>query len=285
MSIRLVRLRDLEPSDKSTLEERLTKFYQTTPALYYQIADQAAEQYVSALLPFHCDLVSRIAPGTKVVELGCGSAHLCRQVEKMGGVYLGMDHDEHLLQRNRERFPRARFLPLSAKLDEQFDVVASLYTIEHVVDPPHYLKTMWNFCKPAGLIAIICPDFVDGESLPPSVFYGTTPRRLREKILSLAFGDMIEHCIDLFWRAERWKRRLRMEKPGAFWINLRPRVLHGANYSIDADAVHLSRLQDISGWLENHGASILATSRSMKNVPESVLRFNCYVVAQKPPQT
>ena len=48
MSIRLVRLRDLEPSDKSTLEERLTKFYQTTPALYYQIADQAANEMARA---------------------------------------------------------------------------------------------------------------------------------------------------------------------------------------------------------------------------------------------
>lgn len=285
MSIRLVRLRDLKPSDRSALEKRLTEFYQTTPPLYYQIADQSGEKYVSTLLPFHCDLISRITPGMKILELGCGSAHLCPHVEKAGGSYVGIDHDERLLQRNQERFRRARFLPIGAKVDEQFDVVASLYTIEHVVDPPRYLKTMWKFCKPAGLLAIICPDFVEGESLPPSVFYGTTPRRLREKILSLALGDMIEHCIDLFWRARRWKRRLRMEKPGAFWINLRPRVLHGANYSIDADAVHLPRLQDISGWLENHGASILATSRSMKNVPESVLRFNCYVVARKPPQT
>ena len=284
MSIRLVRLRDLEPNDKSALEQGLTKFYQATPPAYYEIADQAGGQYTTELQPFHCDLVNRIEPGMKVLELGCGTAHLCPQVELAGGIYLGMDHDAQLLQRNRERFPRARFLPLGANVDEQFEVVASLYTIEHVVDPLQHLKTMWNFCKPAGLVAIICPDFVDGESLPPSVFYGTTPRRLREKIRSIAFRDLIGHCIDLFWRAGRWKRRVRAEKPGAFWINLRPRVLYGAKYSVDADAVHLPRLQDISGWLENHGASILATSRSMKNVPESVLRFNCYVVARKPPQ-
>jgi SAM-dependent methyltransferase len=282
MSIRLIRLSDLAPGDKSKLEDRLAKFYRATPALYYQIADEAGQQYVSAVLPFHCDLVGRIAPGMKVLELGCGSAHLCPQIEKMGGSYVGLDHDERLLQRNRERFPCARFFPLGAQLDEKFDVVASLYTIEHVVDPPHYLKTMWNFCKAAGLIAIMCPDFVDGKDLPPSVFYGRTPRRLREKIASLAFGDAIQHCIDLLWRAERWKRRLRTEKPGAFWINLKPRVLHGADYSIDADAVHLPRLLDLSEWLENHGASILVTSRSMNDVPESILQFNCYIVARKP---
>jgi 2-polyprenyl-3-methyl-5-hydroxy-6-metoxy-1,4-benzoquinol methylase len=282
MSIRLVRLRDLEPSDKSTLEERLTKFYQTTPALYYQIADQAAEQYVSALLPFHCDLVSRIAPGTKVVELGCGSAHLCRQVEKMGGVYLGMDHDEHLLQRNRERFSRARFLPLSAKLDEQFDVVASLYTIEHVVDPPAYLEAMWKFCKPGGLIGIICPDFVDGEGFPPSLYYGKTPRHFRAKFQSFALTDTYKHLLDLFWFAPRWKRRARFAPPGAFWINLEPRALCGTAYSIDTDAVHFPRLKDLVWWLEQRGAVIVRTSQAMPDVDPSVLRYNCYVLASKP---
>ena len=284
MSVRLVRLEDLQPREKCALEQKLATFYQAPPSVYHEIADQAGAQYVAELQPFHCDLVRRIEPGMKVLELGCGTAHLCPQVEQAGGWYLGVDHDEQLLQRNRKLFPRATFLRLGAKVNQQFDVVASLYTLEHVVDPPNYLDTMWKFCNSDGLIAVICPDFVDGAGIAPSLFYGKTPRRLRQKVRSMDVADAIEHLVDLFWRTPRWRRRARAEQPGTFWINLKPRVLSGAPYSIDADAVHLARLKDIVDWFENHGASIVITSHSMKNVPKSVSQFNCYVVARKPSQ-
>jgi SAM-dependent methyltransferase len=205
-------------------------------------------------------------------------------VEKAGGSYTGIDHSRELLEQNRKRFPRGRFLPIGTTV-EQFDFVASLYTIEHVVDPRSHLETMWNFCKAGGMLAVVCPDFVDGDGFPPSFFYGKTPRRFGEKIRSLAFRDAVAHLTDLLWFAPKWKRRARATTPGAFWINLEPRIFHGAQYSIDADAVHLPRLKDIVWWLEKRGASIVEASRSMRNIPESVLRYNCYVLARKPDVT
>ena len=182
---------------------------------------------------------------------------------------------------NRQRFSGARFLKVGTKLNEKFDAVVSLYTIEHIADPPSYLEEMWNFCKPGGLLAVICPEFVDGHGIAPSVYYGTTPRRIREKVRSFAFSDALQHLFELFWVAPRWKGRARAAQPGAFWINLKPRVLYGAHYSIDADAVHLPRLKDIVWWLEQRGASILDTSRSMPDVSAAVLRYNCYALARK----
>jgi SAM-dependent methyltransferase len=216
-----------------------------------------------------------------VLELGCGTAHLCRFVETRGGAYTGMDFDYELLSRNRRNFPRARFLPISTDLREEFDLVASLYTIEHVIEPPAYLERMWRFCKPGGLMAVICPDFVDGESFPPSFYYGKTPKRLREKLRSFAFGDACKHLLDLFWFAPRWKTRARSAAPGAFWINLEPRIFRRAEYSTDADAVHLPRLKDSIWWLEQRGAAIVETSRTVRDVDPAVLNHNCYVVAKK----
>lgn len=217
-----------------------------------------------------------------VLELGCGTAHFCPQVEAHGGSYTGIDHSAELLRKNRERFPNARFFTVGTEMLDTFDIVASLYTIEHVVDPSSYLTQMWDFCKPGGLIAIICPDFVDGEGFPPSFYYGTTPRRFREKITSLRFFDAYRHLIDLLHTTPKWKQTARRDAPGAFWINLRPRILHGANYSVDADAVHLPRLTDIVWWLEKRGGLIVETSRSLAGVPDSVLRHNCYALARKP---
>jgi SAM-dependent methyltransferase len=282
VSIDIRRFADLTKEMVSTLQQQIADYYSNPPAGYYVISDQAADHYTPETQPFHCDLVSRIKPGTTVLELGCGSAHLCPFVETAGGSYTGMDHSIELLSKNREHFPRAQFFPVGEKLDETFDVVASLYTIEHVVDPKSYLETMWDFCKPGGLIAIICPAFGDGEGLPPSVYYGTTPRRFREKIASLSLADAWAHLLDLYWVGPQWQKRAQSGPVGAFWINLRPRILFGADYSIDADAVHFPRLKDLVWWFDRRNASVLATSQTLSNIPAAVLKYNCYLLIRKP---
>jgi ubiquinone/menaquinone biosynthesis C-methylase UbiE len=281
MSIQVRRFADLNSDTISALQRRLAAYYSNPPPSYYMTADQAASQYTFQLQPFHCDLVDRVKPGMTILELGCGTAHFCPMVEARSGVYTGMDHSLELLGQNRTKFPRARFLQIDAELQEQFDIVTSLYTIEHVADPPAYLERMWRSCKPGGLFAVICPDFVDGEGFPPSFYYGDTPRRFRQKLRSFAFGDACRHLLDLFWFAPQWKTRARSTSPGAFWINLEPRILRGAEYSIDADAVHLPRLKDLIRWVEQRGAKIVQTSHTVPEVDTMVLRHNCYVLARK----
>ncbi len=260
----------------------MISYYRQPPPAYYATANRAAVSYVAAEQPFHCDLVSRVMPGMAVLEVGCGTAHLCQHVQDRGGSYTGLDHSPELLEENRRRFPSARFEPIGTNLGANFDLVTSLYTIEHVVHPPDYLEGLWQFCEPGGHVAVICPDFVDGGALPPSLYYGRTPRRLREKGRAQAWGDLATHALDLWWRAPRWKAKAKARGPGAFWMNLQPRALHGASYSIDADAVHLPRLVDLTWWLVQRGAKIVVRSDTMPGVGRDVLRYNCYVLARKP---
>lgn len=282
VSIHVRQFKELTPEMISDLHSRLRNYYQHPPKSYYQISDQAATQYTASAQPFHCDLVNRIKSGTSVLELGCGSAHLCPFVEAAGGRYTGMDYSAELLKNNMARFPRARFLTIQTELDEKFDLVVSLYTIEHVVDPTSYLGRMLEFCRPGGLIAIICPDFVESPDFPPSFWYGRTARRCREKLATFSFVDALAHLVDLFWVARRWKKRARAADCGAFWINLKPRVFFELNYSIDVDAVHLPRLKDLVCWLGQHGGSIIATSQTLPDIDPNVLRYNCYVLARTP---
>jgi SAM-dependent methyltransferase len=282
MSLYVRRFADLSPETLGGLNGELVSFYQHPPPAYYQTADQAARQYTPAQQPFHCDLVQRVAPGATVLELGCGTAHLCPHVEARGGIYTGMDYSEPLLGDNRARHPRARFLPLQTALAESFDVVVSLYTVEHVVDPPGYLSLMWRSCRPGGLLAIICPEFIDSPSLPPSIFYGRTPRRLRHKLRHLALADVLLHLADLKIRAPRWQAQARRTAPGAFWINLRPRILHGGQYEIDADAVHLTRGRDLAWYFTERGAASICQGSSMPGVSADILKYNTYLVARKP---
>src|SRR6266446_9352806 len=282
MSLELRRRAELSSKQIAELDGAMAAFYRNPPANYYQMADQAAQHYNAKEQPFHCDLAACVSPGGFFLEIGCGTAHLCPHVEERGGIYTGIDYSEQLITENQRRFPRARFLRIGTPLTESFDIVASLYTIEHVVDPPAYLELMWRHCRPGGLLAVICPEFVECPSLPPSLFYGRTPRRLRQKLRKLALADAFGHLVDLQVRGPLWQKRAQQGPPGAFWMNLRPRVLHGAEYDIDADAVHLARLRDLVFFFEQKGARIVRTSQTMPDVSPEVLRYNCYVLARNP---
>lgn len=274
--------REVSASALDDLQTRITAFYNNPPASYYLIANQAAEQYTLDQQPFHCHLASRAFPGAKVLELGCGTAHLCPHIEERGGIYHGVDYSAELLEENRKRFPWAVFWSLGSQPEAQYDIVASLYTIEHVIDPIAYLQQLWDYCRPGGLMAVICPDFVDGDGIPRSIYYGTSPARLRAKLAGGRFWDAILHLLELKIIAPRWKRRARRRPPGTFWMNLDPSDLAGREHGIDGDAIHFPRMVDISGWFETRGATIQTTSSTLENVPKAVLKHNCYVLARKP---
>ena len=281
MSISLRPFAELTREMIADLERRMAAFYIHPPPNYYQVADRASAQYNDQQQPFHCDLVNRVNRGMTVLELGCGTAHLCPFIESRGGVFAGMDYSDELLAENRKRYPKARFLSIASKLPELFDLVASLYTIEHVVNPLAYLEKIWTFCRPGGLIGIICPEFIDSPDNAPSIFYGNTPRRLREKLKSLSLIDAISHVADVKLRAPAWKRRAQASPPGAFWINLQPQVLSGGEYQIDTDAVHMVRRLDLIKFFESKGATIIADSSKIAGVSAEVLKYNCYVLARK----
>lgn len=281
MSLALIRRSELSLEQMAGLEKAMSVFYQNPPDCYYQIADQNAGRYNPADHPFHCDLISRVFPGASVLEAGCGTAHLCPYVEERGGRYTGLDHSEALLARNREKFPNARFFKVGSAPETQFDLVASLYTIEHVTDPPGYLEQLWNYCRPGGLIAIICPEFIHSPGFAPSLFFGRTPRRLSQKLKSFDLSDAVAHLLDLKFKGPLWKKRAQAGPAGAFWINLSPRVLHGGCYEIDTDAVHLVQHRDLARFYQDRGAEIIQTSEDLPGVSPEVSRFNCYLLVRK----
>jgi SAM-dependent methyltransferase len=281
MSLQFHRRADISPEQIAGLEQAMASFYKNPPPGYYEKADEASRHYNAREQPFHWDLVERVFPGATVLEAGCGTAHLCPHVEARGGSYTGLDHSEILLQDNRRRFPKARFFQIGTPMVENFDIVASICVVEHVVDPPAYLESLWRYCKPGGLIAIHCPEFIDSPGFPPSIYFGRTPRRFREKVRTLDFTDACLHLMDWKICAPLWKRRARASPPGAFWINLRPRIFHCGDYSIDGDAVCMTRLYDLVWFFEQKNARIVQTSANMPGIAAGAFPYSCYVVVQK----
>jgi SAM-dependent methyltransferase len=284
MSLSIRRLAELSATQLDSLENAMAAFYQKPPPSYYQIADKSPSQYTPEQQPFHCDLISRVGSGDKVLEVGCGTAHLCPMIERQGAHYAGLDHSEDLLNDNRRRFPKARFFSVKTPPAETFDLVVSMYTIEHVVNPTVYLEQLWRFCRPGGLVAIICPEFIDSPGFAPSIFFGRKPGRFSEKARKLALLDAASHWLDLKWFGPRWKRKALAAELGAFWINLKPRVLYENAYAIDTDAVHLVQLRDLVWFFQSKSGDIIQSSKRMADVSAELKIYNCYLIAKKPAQ-
>lgn len=283
MSLKFLHPWDSVPvSEILCLDEKMRRFYLKTPANYYALADQASANYSPAEQPFHCHLAQQVGPGQSLLELGCGTAHFCGPTQKRGGLYHGADFDPELLEKNRAKWPSASFFSLKDKILGTYDIVISLYTIEHVADPKAYLKRLWSKVSPGGRMGIICPDFIDGEGIAPSIYFGRTPLRLRKKISTGRLWDAARHLYEWLIKAAAWKRQARNRPPGAFWMNLDPRDLATGLHSIDGDAIHLPRLADLLSWIRQEGGQILETSDSLRNIPAAVLKHNCYALARKP---
>ena len=280
MTIRIKPLAEVPATTIAELNRRLVEFYRGSDPAYYTEADWNAGRYGSPELSFHRRLLDAVRPGMTVCEVGCGTAHFCPEVERRGGLYTGMDWGESLLAANRRRYPTAQFVSLERDPDAGFDFVVSLYALEHLADPVAGLEQLVRLCRAGGLIGVLCPDFVRAGGAP-SLYFGRTPRRFREKIRSGSWIDAIDHLRDMWGALPRWSRLARNSAPGCFWINLEPRILTRGTYLIDADAVHLPHLDDLVFWFRRKGLTVQETTRDVTGLSGATSNPTAYVLARK----
>jgi ubiquinone/menaquinone biosynthesis C-methylase UbiE len=103
------------------------------------------------------DLASRLAPGVRVLELGCGAASAETVMLAERFQLTGIDVSDEQIRRARERLPDAEFVHadfLEVELPEaSFDAVCSFYVLNHV--PREHLGALLGriaaWLRPGGL--------------------------------------------------------------------------------------------------------------------------------------
>jgi trans-aconitate methyltransferase len=101
------------------------------------------------------DLIELLAPrpGERILDLGCGTGHLTRQIAAQGANVLGIDASAAMIEEARRAYPELRFLQADAMdfhLDERFDAVFSNAALHWMTRPADVVACVREALVPGG---------------------------------------------------------------------------------------------------------------------------------------
>jgi SAM-dependent methyltransferase len=150
-----------------------------------------------------------------VLDVACGPAFGTVRLSQVAGTSLvGADVDPAVVQQANSRFgDSARFVqvPVCGKwpfLDQQFDAVVSLETIEHVPDPRGFLDEIARVSRPQAVVILSTPLLHAPTTEPPA-----NPYHLREYTWD-EFGSLVGESLLI---VERWTQ---VSRAGAVWNSM-----------------------------------------------------------------
>jgi SAM-dependent methyltransferase len=243
----------LDPKNQTALqilERRMTTFYQTTP-YHTEWIEGLNNQWTTESHPAQMAMVRLIPAYSHILEVGCGDGKSKPELEKhVAGVrYTGIDLNPAVWE-EKTRFVagRANDIPFAAA---SFDVVISMYVVEHLVFPHLYLQEAWRVLKPGGYLLTIAPNFVD--KIMPSERLGFSFGSGREKVSRGEWLDALLTFYDSRIRLSQFFRRRQQEIEqglASFPILNSPRCLHLEGFTPDCDAVYPVLAEEIILYLQ-----------------------------------
>lgn len=116
------------------------------------------------------DEIERYVRAGRLLEVGFGSLHTLREARARGWEVLGMEVSPACVEAARaEGIPAlCVHLPEYEGPAASFDVVAMYSLIEHVPDPPAYLRQAFDLLRPGGILVLRLPD-TPAEGPPASL--------------------------------------------------------------------------------------------------------------------
>jgi SAM-dependent methyltransferase len=232
------------------LERRMLRYY-ANPLYHEQWIRHANAAWRPEAHGAQLAAVARIPIGARLLEVGCGdtaaAAELLQRVPDLR--YHGVDISIPAHRTRTLRLARASgaALPFAAAA---FDVVLSMFTIEHATSPHRFLDECWRVLRGGGSLLIIAPDFLNNAMASERVGfgYGTGREKLRR-------GQWLDALLTFFDSRVRLplarQRRRQLLRKGAFDFPIltNPRCLRLSGFATDCDAVYPAAPEEISNYL------------------------------------
>jgi len=168
--------------------------------------------------------------------------------------YTGLDFSESLIRKNKDAFPDATFVQLTAPdnlpfPDNTFNMVFSVFVIEHTVFPHKFLSENLRVLKQGGTFCLLCPDFL-GNGRITSQRVGLSPGTGRHKLEKGEYLDAFLTGFDSKIRMPLFSMiyRLKSFSSPQFFINCQPTCFVDP-FKVDLDAVYLTYNYEIKSYL------------------------------------
>jgi SAM-dependent methyltransferase len=261
----------------TVLENKLKVFYVDNPDYYGEI-DFTSRNWINENETGYRTIFEYAGSSVSICEFGCGNANILKHYPELQSRYSGCDFSATLLKKNQQNYPRADFkqiikpndLPFA---DEQFDLVFSVFVIEHSTDPAKLLSECNRILQPGGRLIILCPDFL-GTGRMSSQRSGFSQGNTIQKIRKKQYMDAIVTFIDnrMLIPLQCYLYRLRAKLKPLFLINIRPTVFED-DFTPDVDAVYVTYKDEMIRFLNNNFSVIGNSEREKKYEKSSRLIF------------
>lgn len=235
------------------LEEKMVGYYQSDPypAWVHQVNDVWQSGVHEAQLKM-CELIPNNA---KLFEIGCGHGAGGRELRnrKPGISYLGMDIHSRRPVSDQYICGKADKIPIC---NEAFDVVVSMFVLEHLIYPNLFLEEAWRILRPGGRFIIIAPDFTHHPicSQNLGISFGNGRDKLKKGRWLDACLTFFDHRIRTALQRQKFKRRIKTGEC-IFPILLNPRCFDLREKDIfapDCDAVYWVCPKNICNYLRRN---------------------------------
>ncbi len=232
------------------LEQRMMQYY-ANPQYHEEWIRHANTAWQPHTHGAQLAATQRIPDQAVLLEVGCGdTAGALQLLEHVPSVrYHGVDvsipaHRERSLRLARASGIRLPFATAS------FDVVISMFTIEHTIFPHRFLDECWRVLRSGGKLHIIAPDFLNNAMASERI--GFRPGTGRDKLKRRHWLDAAVTFFDSRVRLPlaRRRRARRLKRGGfTFPVLTNPRCLSNHGFVTDCDAVYPSCPEEISNYM------------------------------------
>ncbi|WP_439699126.1 class I SAM-dependent methyltransferase [Mucilaginibacter sp. AW1-7] len=94
-----------------------------------------------------------VKPGEHILDIGCGTGHLTKQIQDKGAIVKGTDYSPDMIAQAKKLFPGVDFAVENAAdfyTEEKYDAVFSNAALHWVLDANGAIKSVYNALKPGG---------------------------------------------------------------------------------------------------------------------------------------
>ncbi|SJZ98894.1 class I SAM-dependent methyltransferase [Sediminibacterium ginsengisoli] len=251
----------------AALEHKMQQYYARNNN-YYETIDFTSSNWADVNETGYNEIQNLAAEAGSICEIGCGSANILYHHPEIENRYHGCDFSPQLIQKNKERYPEAQFnvirdpavLPFE---DNCFDLVFSVFVIEHSARPASFLDECKRILKPGGRLIILCPDFMGYgrmSSQRAGFSQGTTSQKIAQRRFIDAAITFFDNRMRIPFKCSRLIRQA--EKEPLFMVNLAPTVFTDV-FLPDVDAVYITNRNEMVAYLQ-HACTLQENSPALK---------------------